>query len=187
MAPADRINQSQLLEMVAPFVPEGVNPEEVASGVGIALTPPEDLTLPVESDLFRRNVLYAWREEDASATKLTLDVLGHVWGAAMSGSGGIVNLGIAIKELVAFLIQLHRHRVRIDDPLKIALLLRLRESAAGLTAAQLADRLKGIKDPDISPSVREIEAALKALENEQAKGGPKALVRADGLLWKSLV
>lgn len=187
MVPGDRISRDQLLELVASYVPEGMDPEEVASGIGMALTPPGDLTLPVERDLLRRHVVYAWREEDASATKLALEVLGHLWGAAMAGSGGIVNLGVAIKELVAFLVTLHRQRVRIDDPLKIAVLLRLRESIGGLTAPQIAERLAGLKGREKPPTVAEIKTTLKALENEQTKSGSKALVRADGLIWKSLV
>jgi hypothetical protein len=188
MVSGDRISREQLLELVAPFVPQGVAPEEVASGVGIALTPPGDLTLPLERDLFHwKDVVYAWREEDASATKLALEVLGEVWGALISGPEGVVHLGIAIKELVAFLVELHRHRVRIDDPLKIAVLFILRENSAGLTAAQIAERLRGFKGRAEPPAVAEIETILKALANEQAKGGPKALVRADGLVWKSLV
>jgi len=39
----------------------------------------------------------------------------------------------------------------------------------------------------VPPSVSKVEYALKALESEQAKSGPKALVRADGQVWKSLV
>jgi hypothetical protein len=153
----------------------------------MALTPPKDLTLPVERDLVRRNVLYAWREEDASATKVALDVLAQLWGAAVSGTGGFANLGVAIKDLVAFLVNLHRHRVRIDDPLKIAVLLILRENSGGLTAPQIAERVRGMKGREAPPSVSEVEATLKALENENAKGGPKALVRPDGLVWKSIV
>jgi hypothetical protein len=131
--------------------------------------------------------VYAWREEDASATKLALEVFAQLFGSVVSGPAAIASLGIAIKELVAFLVVLHRHRVRIDDPLKIAVLLMLRENSAGLTALQIAEHLRSFKGRAEPPTVSEIETTLKALEKEQAKAGPKALVLADGLVWKSLV
>jgi hypothetical protein len=188
MIPDNVISGAKLLEMAAKAAPEGVDPNAVAFGIAMAITPPEELVLPVEQDLLHwGKVIYAWHEEDASATDLALEVLPHILGVFKPGPEGLISLGVSLKELVAFLVNLHRHRVRIADPLKIAVLLKLRDSDAGLTASQIAKRLPAIEGHNAPPSVLDVEAALHALENEKAKSGPKPLVRADGAIWKSLV
>jgi hypothetical protein len=171
-----------LRELVAPLAPAGLDPQQVVEGVALALVPRSERTLPLVQNPFKGDVLYAWSEDDASATKLALNLLSEIVQALLSGHAGLLNLGIAIKEVVCFLIDLERHHVRINDPLQIKILLLLRDTDAGLSAVQIGKRL-GIGAPPLAS----IEKALDSLARTEARGCPRPLVRSDRMIWKILV
>jgi hypothetical protein len=117
-----KVNPTELRETIAPWVPDGVDADEVAAGVALSLTPPSERTLPIVQNPFNKE-LYAWSAEDASATKLALDLLGELAQGLLAGPAGLINLGLAVKEVVCFLIDLKRHSVRVTDPLQIKMLM----------------------------------------------------------------
>lgn len=177
------ISVSELREKVAPLVPRGMDTDEVVAGVALSLVPPSERTLPVVRNPFNSDMAYAWSEDDASATKLALELLSQIAQGLLAGPAGLINLGLAVKEVVCFLVDLKRHSVRVTDPLQIKVLMLLRDADAGLTAQQLRARFGTAEAPELA----EIEAALDALARADADGRPKPLVRADRLIWKSLV
>jgi hypothetical protein len=132
-------------------------------------------------------VVYAWRESDASVTKTALEVLSQLGQSFLLGPSGIANLGVALKELVCFLIELRRQRVRVSDPIEISVLLLLHKTPSGLTSTGIRQRLVEAHRGEGAPSLSEVENALDRLANAVAATGPKELVRADGQIWKSLV
>src|SRR6185369_17349050 len=91
-----------------------------------------------ERALEKPNVLYAWHESDASITKTALEVLSEL---GLSFISGAVTLGVALKPLVCFLVELHRHRVRVSDPTEVSTLLVLDKARSGLTSAEIRKRL----------------------------------------------
>jgi hypothetical protein len=182
MAEPRQITQSQLREEIAPLVPDGVDTDQVMEGVALALLPRSERRLPLVPNPFKSDVLYAWSEEDASATKLALSLLAELWQALITGHAGLVNLGIAIKEAVCFLIDLKRHHVTVRDPLQIKILLLLRDSDPGLSAEQIRTRFGAG-----APKLGEIERALDSLAHAEADGGPRPLVRSNRMIWKILV
>jgi hypothetical protein len=181
MADPRKISPSELRKEVEHLVPAGLNADDVIEGVALALVPPSDRKLPLVRNPFRDNVLYAWSEDDASATKLALNLLGELAQALFAGHASLLNLGIATKEVVCFLIDLNRHHVQIRDPLQIKILMLLRDSDTGLSADQMRTRL-GSDVP-----LPTIEHALDALTQTVAKGGPRPLARRDRTIWKILV
>jgi hypothetical protein len=177
-----KITASELRDEVAPLVPAGIDPQQVMEGVALALVPRSERTLPLVRNPFASDVMYAWSEDDASATKLALNLLSEVAQALLTGHAGLLNLGIAVKEVVCFLIDLERHHVRVNDPLQIKILLLLRDSDAGLSSGQIRERL-GTEAPPLAA----IEQALDSLARTEARGGLRPLVRSDRMIWKILV
>jgi len=177
------ISQDELRAKVVPLVPAGLDTDEVVAGVALSLVPPSKRTLPIVRNPLNSNVVYAWSEDDASATKLALELLSQLGQGLLAGPAGLINLGLAVKEVVCFLIDLKRHNVRLTDPLQIKVLTLLRDAKAGLTALQLRARF-GQTAP---PTLAEIETALDALVRADADGRPKPLVRADQMIWKCLI
>jgi len=182
MAEPRKISQAELREVIAPLVPKGIDADEVIAGVALSLVAPSDRTLPIVRNPFNKKV-YAWSEDDASATKLALELLSHLGQGLLAGPAGLLHLGLALKEVVCFLIDLNRNMVSVTDPLQIKLLLLLRDAEGGLAAQQLHARLHSTEGPTLA----EIEMALDALSRADAKARPKQLVRADGMIWKILV
>jgi hypothetical protein len=164
------------------MIPPGVDREQVTEGVALALVPRSERTLPLVRNPLKHDVMYAWSEDDASATKLALSLLGELLQVAVAGHAGLLNLGAALKEIVSFLIELARHHVRIDDPLQIRILLLLRDADSGLSAAQIRERLGAA-----ATSLASVEQALDRLARTQARAGARPLVRVDGMIWKILV
>jgi hypothetical protein len=183
----EQLTRQQLADRLSASLPVWVSPSEAISGVILSTRKPEERTRAVEKSLNEAGVVYAWREEDASATKLAFDVLGHLGEAAVTGSHGIVKLGFALKELVSFLMDLGRHRVRLTDPLEISLLMMVRESAAGMTSDAMRQRFVDNHGADKAPTLTQIEDALAHLSKAHSAGGQKELVRADRQTWKCLV
>jgi hypothetical protein len=103
----------------------------------------------------------------------SLRSLGELVHALFAGHASLLNLGIATKEVVCFLIDLNRHHVQTRDPLQIKILTLLRASDAGLSADQIRTRL-GSDVP-----LPTVEHAPDALTQTVAKGGSRALVRCD--------
>src|SRR5262245_55850007 len=178
------ISADQLRETITPWVPRGFEHEEVVAGVELSLAPRSERTLPVVKNPFKGNVVYAWSEDDASATKLALELLSQLGQGLLAGPTALINVGLGIKDVVCFLVDLQRHSVRLTDPLQINLLMLLREADGGLTAEQLRARFRSKEE---APSPAKIETALEALKHADSKAGSKALVRADQMIWKSLV
>ncbi|CAL74580.1 hypothetical protein BRADO0649 [Bradyrhizobium sp. ORS 278] len=176
-----KMSLSELQNEIEPWLPVGLSAAEVTEGVALALVPPSQRTLPIVRNPLGENELYAWSEDDASATKLALKLLGELMSALFSGHASLLNLGIATKEVVSFLIDIYRHHVQVRDPLQIKILLLLRDVEEGLSADQIWTRL----GPD--ESIATIEQALDALTQTVAKGGPRPLVRCDRTIWKILV
>jgi hypothetical protein len=182
MAEPRQITQSQLRKEIVPLVPAGINPDEVMEGVVLSLVPRSERKLPLVVNPFKNDVLYAWSEDDASAMKLALNLFGQITQALLAGHAGLLNMGIAVKEVVCFLIDLKRHHVQVDDPLQIKILLLLRDADAGLSAEQVLARLGAG-----APQLADIEQALDSLANAEADSGPRPLVRSDRMIWKILV
>jgi hypothetical protein len=173
------VSQEELRKKVTPLTPAGLDPDEVLAGVALSLTPPEKRTLPIVPI---GRVTYAWSEDDASATKLGLELLSRLAEGLLAGPAGLLQIGFAVKDVVCFLIDVTRHSVQLTDPLQIKLLMMLHDAKSGQTARELRDRL-GPTPPDL----KEIEAALHALADAETRGRPKALVRADHMTWKCLL
>src|SRR5262249_51321587 len=180
---AESLTRPQISDRVRPWLPNWVSADEATSGVLLSLRPPDQRTRAVEKSLNEPGVVYAWREEDASATKLAFEVLAHLGEAVVTGPHGILKLGFALKDLVCFLIDLHRHRVRISDPVEVSVLLSVRQSPDGLTSEAIRQRLSAAQ----APTLTQIEDALERLSAAPSAGGPKELVRAYGQKWKCLV
>jgi len=160
----------------------GIDADEVLAGVALSLVPPSERTLPMIRNPFKSNMLYAWSEDDASATKLGVELLSQLGQGLLAGPTGLLNLGLAVKEVICFLIDLNRHSVRVTDPLQIKLLMLLRDADAGLSAQQLRARFGAT-----APTLAEIETALDALARAEANGKPRPLVRVDQMMWKILI
>lgn len=184
--PMEQLTREQLSKRLRSAIPPGVDADQVMAGVMLALRPPEERTRPIERGLGESNVFYAWHESDASVTKMALEVLSQLGQSLLLGPSGIVKLGVALKELVCFLIELHRHRVRVSDPVEVSVLLLLHKTRSGLTSSGIRQQLVDAHGSD-APSPSEVETALDRLANAVAATGPKPLVRADGQIWKSLV
>jgi hypothetical protein len=182
MSEQRKITLARLREEIAPLVPAGLNLDEVTEGVALALVPRSERTLPLVRNPFKSDVLYAWSEDDASATKLALSLFGEILQALLTGHAGLLNLGIAVKEVVCYMIDLKRHHVRVSDPLQIKILLLLRDADAGLSAEQIRARFGAEALP-----LAAIEQALDHLAHAEAEGGPRPLVRSDRMIWKNLV
>jgi len=176
------MTRDQLGEEIAPLVPAGVDPNEVMEGVTLALVPRSERKLPLVRVPFKSDMLYAWSEDDASSTKLALNLFGEIAPALLTGHAGLLSLGIAVKEIVCFLIDLKRHHVLVSDPLEIKILLLLRDADNGLSAQQIRAQFKA--EP---PPLVDIEQALDSLAHAEAHGGPRPLVRSDRMTWKILV
>lgn len=183
MTSSREISPDELREEILPWIPSGIDSDEALAGVALALVPPSQRTLPIVRNPFQSGVLYAWSSDDASATKLALELLSQLGQGLLAGPTGLVNLGLAAKEVICFLIDLKRHSVKLDDPLQIKVLMFLRDSDSGLSAQQLKDRFGKVRPPSLS----EIDTALDALVRAEASGGPKPLIRVDRMIWKSLV
>ena len=169
----------ELRQQILPWIPRGLDPDEVAKGVALALVPPGERTYPLVSNPFRRDRLYAWSETDASAVRLALGLLGEIARAVLTGGVDLLSVGVALHEVVTFLIELKRHHVTVIDKLHIKLLLLLRDADGGLSASQILDRLgRG------APPLAEIEQALLDLEHATSEAGPRPLVRRDRMIWK---
>ena len=181
------LTREQLDKRLRPSIPNGADADQVMAGVLLALTPPEERTRPIERGIGEPNVVYAWRESDASVTRVAFDVLKDLGQSVLLGPKGIAKLGVALKELVCFLIDLHRHRVRVVDPEEISVLLLLHKTPSGLTSRAIRQRLVEKHGREVAPSVPEVEKTLDRLANATAAAGPKPLVHADGQIWKSLV
>jgi hypothetical protein len=182
MSERREITQKQLREEVAALVPTGIDADQVVEGVALALVPRSKRTLPLVVNPFKNDVLYAWSEDDASATKLALNLLFELGAALFTGHAGLVNLGIGVKETVCFLIDLRRHHVTVRDPLQIKILLLLRDQDTGLSAQEIRARFG-----TGGPTLGDIEHALHSLADAEAKGGPRPLVRSERTNWKILV
>ncbi len=183
MTDVRELTRDQLRKEIKSMAPEGLDVEEALAGVVLSQTPASERTLPLIRNPFGKKSLYAWSEDDASVVKLALELLGQLVEGVAAGQAGLVNLGMGLKEIVCFLIDLRRHGVWVTDPLQIKILLSLHDADTGLTLQQLRDRLSNVG----APATAEILAALHALEHADAKSGPKPLVRADMTIWKSLV
>jgi hypothetical protein len=182
MSEPRRITLGQLRADIAPLVPAGINPDEVVEGVALALVPSSERTLPLLRNPLKSDVLYAWSEDDASAAKLALSLLAEIAHALLDGHAGLLNLGMAVKEVVSFLIDLKRHHVRVSDPLQIKILMLLRDAKTGLYSEQIVARF----GPE-APPLADIEQALDALACAEAESGPRPLVRSDRMVWKLLL
>ena len=143
MSELRKLTLNELREEIAPMVPSGIDVDEVAEGVALALVPRSERQLPLVRNPFKNDALYAWSEDDASATKLALGLFGEVFQALFTGHAGLANLGVAVKEVVCFLIDLKRHHVRVSDPLQIKILMLLRDADAGLSVEQDSSTLSG--------------------------------------------
>jgi len=181
------LTPEQLEEELGPSIPEGLNTKDVIDGVILALTPVQERTRAIDKDLFKRGVVYARYESDVPVIKTALEVLAHLGESLLLGPAGIAHMGLAVKELVVFLIELYRHRVRVSDPVEVSVLLLLHQKRSGMTSKEISQRLIEAHGRDVAPSRAEIDAALDRLANAVAASGPKPLVRADGQIWKSLV
>lgn len=184
--PIEWLTLEQLTERLGSFIPNGADKDQVIAGVILSLKSSEEKIRPLERGLLESGVVYAWHESDASVTKLALDVLGEL-GLSFFESNGLSNLGSALKELVCFLIQLHRHRVRVSNPVEVSVLLILHGEPSGLTATQILKKLAGANLGNPPPSRLDVDDALDRLAKATAASGPKPLVRRDQLTWKSLV
>ena len=175
----EQLTYTALRERISPLIPPGIDRDEVTEGVLLALTPSSERQLPFIK--LKDDALYAWSEEDASATKLGLELLGETI-TALLADGGLVSLGMAIKDIVSFLIDLRRHHTKVADPLQIKVLLVLRKAATGLTAIKIRERLGAA-----APTLVEVEDALRALAKAESRSGPRPLVRDDQTIWKILI
>lgn len=178
---------SQLKERLQASIPNDMDVDQVMAGVVLSLKPPKERTRPVELGIGEPDVVYAWHDSDASVTKMALEVLAQLGLSFLLGPSGIANLGVALKELVLFLIQLKRHRVRISDPVEVSVLLLLNDARSGLTSKKIRQKLVDAHGSKFAYNLSEVENALARLANSASNTGPKPLVRADGQIWKSLV
>ncbi len=183
MIDLQNLTRDQLRKEIQPLVPKNVDPEEVIEGFLLSQTPPSGRTLPIIRNPFGEKTLYAWSSDDASVLKLVMEVFAHLSEGVVEGHPICLTLGIGLKEIVCFLIDLRHHGVSVTNPLQVKVLLALHDTKTGLTVQQLRDRLVGAG----APTTTQIVDALRALEHADAKSGPKPLVHADLMTWKSLV
>jgi hypothetical protein len=186
----EQITRQQVAERLRSSIPKGVDANQVIDGVLLSLTPPDQRTRPIERDLGaalgNRKVLLAWYEADASIIKTALEVLSEL---GLSFISEAMHWGVALKPLVCFLVELHRHRVRVSDPTEVATLLVLHKAGSGLTAGEIRKRIAEA-DGAKAPSLSDVEGALDRLAKAETSTKPpetKPLVRLDGQIWKSLV
>ncbi len=177
----------QLKKRLKASIPNDMDVDEIMAGVMIALRSPAERTRPIELGIGKSDVVYAWHESDASVTKMALEVLTQLGLSFISGPSGVANLGVALKELVCFLIRLNRHRVRVTDPVEVSVLLLLNDARSGLTSKKIRQKLVDAHGSEVAPNITEIENALARLADSPSTTGPKSLVRVDGQTWKSLV
>jgi hypothetical protein len=177
------VTLSDLRNEIAPLVPKDISPDEVAEGIALSLVPPSERTYPLIKNYLREGTVYAWSSDDASVAKLTLGVLAEGLGALLKGDFGLITLGMSIKELVCFLMDLYRHYVTVRDPLQIKILMLLKDADPGLSATQIQARLGGA----LAVPLMEVETALQSLEKVESRAGARPLVRSDQLIWKILV
>ena len=118
MTATRKISQDELREKVAPLVPDGIDTAtRWSQGSRFRWYHPRSRTrLDRPGIPFKDNVLYAWSDDDASATKLALELLSQLGQGLLAGPGGLVNLGLAVKEVVCFLVDLKRHSVQCRGP-----------------------------------------------------------------------
>lgn len=185
--PAEWLTRQQLENRLHKSIPDEMDVDQVMEGVLLALKPVEEHTRPIERGIGRSDVVYAWHDSDASVTKMALEILTQLGLSFLSGPVGIANLGVALKELVCFLIQLNRHRVRVSDPVEVSVLLVLADAHSGLTSKDIRLKLVEAHGNDHAPSLSDVEMALARLANSVSATGHRPLVRADGQIWKSLV
>jgi hypothetical protein len=178
-----KLTRDQLRNEIQPLVPKDVKVEDVIEGFVLSQTPPAERTLPIVRNPFGQKSLYAWSSDDASILKLVMELLGQLAEGVAAGHAGWFHLGLGLKEVVCFLIDLRRHGVSVTNPVQIKVLLALHDAKTGLTVQQLHDRLADSG----APTIAQIMDALHALEHADAKSGPKPLVHPDMTTWKSLV
>jgi hypothetical protein len=183
MTDTRELTRDQLRDQIEPLVPKGLDAEEITEGFLLSQIPASQRTRPIIPNPFGQKSLYAWSEDDASVLKLVMELLGRLVEGVGSGQAFWVPIGLGVKDIVCFLVDLRRHGVWVTDAMQIKVLLALRQAKAGLTAQQLRDRLA----PAGAPQAAQILAALHALERTDAQSGPKPLVRADLTTWRSLV
>jgi hypothetical protein len=185
--PTERLTRQQLINRIQNSIPDQMDADQVIDGVILALKPAEERTRPLERGIGRSGVVYAWHESDASVTNMALEVLTQLGLSFLTGPAGVANLGVALKELICFLIQLNRHRVRVSDPVEVSVLLVLADTHSGLTSLDIRQKLVKAHGRDNSPSLSDVEKALARLANSVSATSHRPLVRADGQIWKSLV
>jgi hypothetical protein len=184
MTDTRELTQDQLRNEIERLVPKGVDVDQVMEGFVLSQTPASERTLPIIRNPFGQEFLYAWSSDDASILKLVMELLGRLVEGLASGPHAFwVPLGLGLKDIVCFLIDLKRHGVWVTDPLQIKVLLALRGAKTGLTVQQLRDRLA----PAGAPQAAQVLSALHALEHSDAQSGPKPLVHANLTTWRSLV
>ena len=177
------VTLSDLRNEIAPLVPKDVSLDEVAEGIALSLVPPAQRTYPLVKNLLKKDTLYAWSSDDASVAKLVLGVLAEGLAALLKGDVGLVALGMTVKELVCYLMDLYRHYVEVRDPLQIKILMLLKDAHPGLSATQIQARFGGA----LGVPLVEVEKALQSLEKVESRAGTRPLVRCDQLIWKILV
>ena len=183
-AEPEKLTRVQLKQRLLPLIPQGADPDDVTTAVTLALTSESERIRPLARALGEDDVVYAWREADASLVTAALGTLCHLGMAFWTGPMGF---GFALRELLLFLIQLQKHRVRVEEPLEVSILLLLHEVKQGLSAVAIRKRFIQAKGADTAPSLAEINQALDQLARATSPAGPKAVVLHDGHRWKSLV
>jgi len=163
------------------WIPSQAPTDEVIAGVASALS---DRTRPIERGLGDSETLYAWSSEDVPVVQPALKLLGELI------SGGFLSpkfLGVALSELVAFLIKLRKNRAEIRDPKLIAVLLTLRDGpAGGMSASDIAAVLAKASNPPLTER-NDVETALDDLATAGKHGRPHPLVERSSNLWRSRV
>jgi hypothetical protein len=156
---------------------------EVVEAIAAGFSDPSTQTRPIDTAPWEPGVVYAWRSEDADIVKAALETLDGVAGLF---SGNLVGVGVGLKDLLSFWVRLRRNRVRVAEPTQVAVLLKLRQHPAGLTASALWKSLKD-RSGQGGLSLDDVETSLAQLGRAESSVGPKQLVIADGQVWKSLV
>jgi hypothetical protein len=156
---------------------------EHLEGLLAGFSNPEDQKRPIESGLGEAGIIYSWRTEDADIVKAALDLLDGVAGLF---NGDVASVGLGVKDLLTFWVRLRRNRARISDPKQVAVLVQLKKHGAGSTSSALWKALRS-KPGQQGLSLDDVEDALRHLTQAPTAEGPKALVLADGEIWKCLV
>ena len=172
----------QLRERIAGELGHSLS-DQVLDGLVSGFTDPDQRTYPVERGIGESGVIYAWRPEDADILKEATRVLERARGIF---GQDLAACGLAIKDLLSFWVRLRRNRVRISDPVQVAVLLQLKMREDGLTASALW-KLLDQKAGEGPVSLAQVETALAALEKGESAAGSKRLVLSNGELWQCLV